>query len=216
MRSASPRPGAGLVAWASSPSDSSTVEASRKTAADGPRQPAPQSPRQEAVEARPGGTGGRPAIPPQPPAASASGAPTLTATIQPAPQPRTSYNETVRGLDGRASGVRVGTVTRQQRSRVLRDLVIQRSGGRCENPACPFPEFVETTTSGAPVLDVDHVQDLKLGGEDHPANMIALCPNCHAVKTRGARSDDLRQELLPVARALHAQAMSAGSPKPVA
>jgi hypothetical protein len=34
------------------------------------------------------------------------------------------------------------------------------------------------------MLEVDHIHDLALGGDDSPAQMIALCPNCHQVKTR--------------------------------
>jgi 5-methylcytosine-specific restriction protein A len=33
--------------------------------------------------------------------------------------------------------------------------------------------------------------------------MIALCPNCHAIKTRGRTRENLRQELLTVARQRH-------------
>ena len=43
---------------------------------------------------------------------------------------------------------------------------------------------------GDPVLEVDHIHDLALGGPDDPAQMIALCPNCHAVKTRGGRESN--------------------------
>jgi 5-methylcytosine-specific restriction enzyme A len=37
------------------------------------------------------------------------------------------------------------------------------------------------------------------GGPDHPEQMIALCPNCHAIKTRGRTREQLRQELFTVA-----------------
>ena len=33
-------------------------------------------------------------------------------------------------------------------------------------------------------MDVDHVQELRDGGEDEMANLQALCTNCHAKKTR--------------------------------
>jgi 5-methylcytosine-specific restriction protein A len=41
-------------------------------------------------------------------------------------------------------------------------------------------------------------------GRDHPIQMIALCPNCHAVKTRGRTGEQLREILLSEARARHA------------
>ena len=38
---------------------------------------------------------------------------------------------------------------------------------------------------------------------DEPAQMIALCPNCHALKTRGREREQLRQVLFEVARRRH-------------
>jgi 5-methylcytosine-specific restriction protein A len=38
--------------------------------------------------------------------------------------------------------------------------------------------------------------------------MIALCPNCHAIKTRGSARELLRQELLIVARERHEAILS--------
>ncbi|MFF0163856.1 hypothetical protein ACFYRY_41100 [Streptomyces sp. NPDC005263] len=46
----------------------------------------------------------------------------------------------------------------------------------------------------------DHAQ----GGRDHPGAMIALCPNCHANKTRGADRSALRERLRCVAQMLDA------------
>src|SRR5215217_1304942 len=56
----------------------------------------------------------------------------------------------------------------------------------------------ELNRRGEPILDVDHIKDLALGGDDHPRNMAALCPNCHACKTRGANAGAWRRELLRV------------------
>ncbi|MBQ1158051.1 HNH endonuclease [Streptomyces sp. A73] len=58
-----------------------------------------------------------------------------------------------------------------------------------------------------PLLEVDHVDDHALGGRDHPTAMIALCPTCHAVKTRGAEGSMLRERLRKVAAELHAREM---------
>ncbi|PXX68772.1 5-methylcytosine-specific restriction protein A [Nocardia tenerifensis] len=80
--------------------------------------------------------------------------------------------------------------------------VILRSGGLCENPSCgkPAPDH---TDSGLPVLEVDHVSDIATGGRDHPVQMIALCPDCHAVKTRGRSRHQLRERLLVAAKERH-------------
>ncbi|MFJ8605670.1 HNH endonuclease signature motif containing protein [Streptomyces sp. NPDC093675] len=56
-------------------------------------------------------------------------------------------------------------------------------------------------------MQVDHVQDLAQDGPDLPWNMIALCPNCHALKTYGANQKKLRRLLAATARRLHAQAL---------
>jgi 5-methylcytosine-specific restriction protein A len=88
------------------------------------------------------------------------------------------------------------------RSRDARRAVLLRSGGRCENPRCAG-DVQDCTDRGEPILEIDHVQDLALGGPDHPAQMIALCPNCHATKTRGRTREELRPILLQAARNHH-------------
>ncbi|MET9877257.1 HNH endonuclease [Actinacidiphila glaucinigra] len=94
------------------------------------------------------------------------------------------------------------TVERYLRSKAARDAVILRSGGRCENPTClGHPD--ELTDAGQPLLQVDHVNDLARGGSDVPESMIALCPNCHALKTHGCNRRHLTAVLLETAQALH-------------
>ncbi|MGW1148215.1 HNH endonuclease [Streptomyces sp. NPDC002454] len=88
------------------------------------------------------------------------------------------------------------------RSAAARRGVLERSGGRCENPRCAG-QPTDVTDRGLPILDVDHVDQLADGGRDHPSVMIALCPNCHAVKTRGTTRHTLAEELLAVALARH-------------
>jgi 5-methylcytosine-specific restriction protein A len=41
-----------------------------------------------------------------------------------------------------------------------------------------------------------HIHDLVLGGRDDPSQMIALCPNCHAIKTRVSTRHGLKKVLL--------------------
>lgn len=91
---------------------------------------------------------------------------------------------------------------RLRRSAAARAAVLLRSGGRCENPRCTG-DVQDVTDKGDAILEIDHVQDLALGGPDKPAVMIALCPNCHAVKTRGRSREQLREALLVVAERRH-------------
>ncbi|WP_345699882.1 HNH endonuclease signature motif containing protein [Kitasatospora terrestris] len=95
------------------------------------------------------------------------------------------------------------TVERQLRSAAARQAVILRSQGACENPDCRG-HWSERTATGAPILEVDHVNGLARTGQDEPEFMIALCPNCHALKTRGANQHALTQTLRTRAKELHA------------
>jgi 5-methylcytosine-specific restriction protein A len=85
-----------------------------------------------------------------------------------------------------------------------RRAVLLRSEGRCENPGCvrPAPDL---TDRGEPVLEVDHVEQIADGGRDHPVQMIALCPDCHAVKTRGRSRHQLISALAHAAHERHDQ-----------
>jgi 5-methylcytosine-specific restriction protein A len=88
------------------------------------------------------------------------------------------------------------------RSQDARLAVLLRSKGHCENPRCTG-EIQDRTDKCNAILEVDHIHDLALGGSDDPPQMIALCPNCHAVKTRGRDREQLRQRLFEVARQRH-------------
>ncbi|MEV0124802.1 HNH endonuclease signature motif containing protein [Streptomyces sp. NPDC050703] len=93
------------------------------------------------------------------------------------------------------------------RSGSARRAVLLRSEGACENPACRGqPDDV--TDAGDPILEVDHIVQIAHEGRDHPSQMIALCPNCHAVKTRGSTRHALRPVLLDVVRERHHRARS--------
>ncbi len=102
-------------------------------------------------------------------------------------------------------------VDRPDRSDEARDIVILRSNGRCENPTCTSPGFNTVTDTGEPVLDIDHITDLQHGGQDHPINMIAVCPNCHAAKTRGRDREALRKLFRRTAQKRHNAHMAAVS-----
>jgi 5-methylcytosine-specific restriction enzyme A len=114
------------------------------------------------------------------------------------------------GADGGGCGARLG------RPRVSVDVlrlpsarraVLLRSEGHCENPRCTG-EPQDITDAGHAILEVDHIHDLAKGGPDRPEQMIALCPNCHAIKTRGRTREQLRHELLTVARRRHEAVLS--------
>lgn len=94
------------------------------------------------------------------------------------------------------------TVSKPVRLQAARRAVLIRSGGRCENPDCGRMA-PDVTDKGLPVLDVDHVEDIAKGGRDHPDQMIALCPNCHAVKTRGKTRHAMYPKLLAAAARRH-------------
>lgn len=49
--------------------------------------------------------------------------------------------------------------------------VFQRSQGKCEVCAIFAPW----------ILEVHHIHPLRSGGHGFPDNLIALCPNCHAI-----------------------------------
>ncbi|SED56771.1 5-methylcytosine-specific restriction enzyme A [Streptomyces sp. 2231.1] len=83
-----------------------------------------------------------------------------------------------------------------------RAAVLRRCKKKCENPECAGHPS-ELTKAGLPILQVDHVKDLSKGGPDVPSNMIALCPNCHALKTYGVNKEKLTRLLMAIARRLH-------------
>ncbi len=85
--------------------------------------------------------------------------------------------------------------------------VLVRSAGRCENPTCTG-QPQDVTKNGGPILEVDHVQGRAIWGRDHPIQMIALCPNCHAIKTRGRTAEQLTELLRLEARSRHSAWLS--------
>ncbi|WP_432862274.1 HNH endonuclease [Microbispora rosea] len=60
------------------------------------------------------------------------------------------------------------------------------------------------TDKGDPILEIDHIEELAKGGRDHPESMAALCPNCHAIKTRGKTRHALQRRLKSEILRLHA------------
>ncbi|MEV6408839.1 HNH endonuclease signature motif containing protein [Streptomyces bobili] len=118
------------------------------------------------------------------------------------------YRELVSSVERREAATRGRRVERVNHEIVRLDLarqaVLLRCGGRCENPACGgLPADVKD--DGRPILEVDHVKRISEGGRDHPVQMVALCPNCHAMKEHGRQRDALSATLLRVAEQAHAR-----------
>ena len=76
-----------------------------------------------------------------------------------------------------------GTRNIYQRSRDVRNYVLARAHGKCEGCNTPAP-FLRT--DGTPYLEPHHLRRISDGGPDHPAHVIALCPNCHRRVHAGA------------------------------
>jgi hypothetical protein len=64
-----------------------------------------------------------------------------------------------------------------------RRAVLAEAGYRCAVPTC------RTILA----LDLHHIEDLQDGGGDEVSNLIALCPTCHALYTRGTITRDAIQ-----------------------
>lgn len=74
-----------------------------------------------------------------------------------------------------SSSVEVRQVNVRRRSEAVRRYALKRAAGKCEGclQIAPF------TSRAGPFLEVHHVHRLGDGGPDHPAAVVALCPNCH-------------------------------------
>jgi len=62
----------------------------------------------------------------------------------------------------------------------LRRQVLTEAGYRCAVPTC----------RGILALDLHHMVEVQEGGGNTLSNLIALCPTCHALYTRGTISKD--------------------------
>lgn len=62
------------------------------------------------------------------------------------------------------------------RSLAIRLYVLRRANGRCESCGARAP-FAKP--DGTPYLEPHHTSRLADDGPDHPAKVIAVCPNCH-------------------------------------
>jgi hypothetical protein len=79
--------------------------------------------------------------------------------------------------------------------------VLTEAGYRCAVPSC----------RGILALDMHHTWEVSAGGGDDPANLIALCPTCHALYHRGTISSSAiyiyKAMLVAISRAFDLEAI---------
>jgi len=78
------------------------------------------------------------------------------------------------------------------RSKAIHLYVLARAEGTCEScaNAAPFQR-----SDGSPYLEPHHTDRLADDGPDHPAQVIALCPNCHRRAHYSSDSDTYNNRL---------------------
>jgi 5-methylcytosine-specific restriction enzyme A len=90
-----------------------------------------------------------------------------------------------------------------RRSEDVRNYVLARANGNCEGCALPAPFLRSDRT---PYLEPHHLRRLSDGGPDHPAHVIALCPNCHRRVHFGADGRTYNATLIAVMSAIESEA----------
>lgn len=88
------------------------------------------------------------------------------------------------------------------RSDVVQAFALRVAKGVCQGCGEPAPFENE---GGDPHLEVHHLHRLSDGGPDHPDNVIAVCPNCHARVHHGADGDEFNETLVQRAESLSEQ-----------
>jgi hypothetical protein len=78
------------------------------------------------------------------------------------------------------------------RSNAIRNYALRRANGWCE--ACKT-EAPFRTAAGKPFLEVHHMTRAADQGPDHPANVIAVCPNCHRRSHHALNADAFNESL---------------------
>lgn len=93
-----------------------------------------------------------------------------------------------------AAALREATVLLRDRSPIVRATVLRRAQGICE--LCGEPGFV--TTAGSVYLETHHVVPLANDGQDHPSNVVAICPRDHRRAHFAAERDEIAVRLKEV------------------
>jgi 5-methylcytosine-specific restriction endonuclease McrA len=81
---------------------------------------------------------------------------------------------------------------RRQRSAIIAQYALLRSSGNCEGCQMAAP-FIRR--NNLPYLEVHHIVSLADGGSDHPSNVAAVCPNCHARVSHGKDGDAFNETI---------------------
>ncbi|RYE55502.1 MAG: HNH endonuclease [Rhizobiaceae bacterium] len=113
------------------------------------------------------------------------------------PQPDDLSSARRRAIVAASAGTS-GTITTRtayQRSQDVRYYVLLRANGLCEGCGAPAPF---KRTDGSPYLEPHHTLRVSDGGPDHPAHVIALCPNCHRRVHAGADGPAYNNDLIVV------------------
>ena len=125
----------------------------------------------------------------------------LEAVVQKVEEQPTSFNTSLEELHKLALGSTEtsrkpsqGKRNIYQRSNDVRIYVLARAKGKCEGCGVVAP-FLRSDSS--PYLEPHHLRRLSDGGPDHPAHVIALCPNCHRRVHFGADGKSYRSGVPP-------------------
>jgi 5-methylcytosine-specific restriction protein A len=86
-----------------------------------------------------------------------------------------------------------------KRSEDVRNYVLARAKGHCQGCSVPAPFF---RLDGSPYLEPHHLRRISDGGPDHPAFVIALCPNCHRRVHAGADGAKYNSSLLELMKTI--------------
>jgi 5-methylcytosine-specific restriction protein A len=86
-----------------------------------------------------------------------------------------------------------GSRTIYERSRAVRDYVLQRAAGKCELCEQPAPF---RRKGGLHYLEPHHTTRLSDGGPDHPKFVAALCPACHREVHYGEHAQEKNSALM--------------------
>jgi 5-methylcytosine-specific restriction endonuclease McrA len=93
----------------------------------------------------------------------------------------------------------------RRRAKAVAEYVPRRSAGTCEGCRQTAP-FLRADGSG--YLEPHHVTRVSDGGPDHPAHVIALCPNCHRRVHHGADGKKFNKGLMKRLKALEPSAQN--------
>jgi 5-methylcytosine-specific restriction enzyme A len=92
----------------------------------------------------------------------------------------------------------------RKRSEEVKDYVLARAAGVCEGCNHPAPFFTKASQKrpSRPYLEPHHTRRLSDSGPDHPAWVVAVCPNCHRRAHSGQDGEEYNQLLIKKANDL--------------